>query len=162
MSKGHEQWIRGPILYLEKEDKAAGWPPRVYAKFDPMNLTSLSRLSTGPNAKIPPLSEDQKRALKIWEETCAELSLHMILEPGDVQLLSNAQVFHARTAYTDYPPGSLDEDGNERKRRHLMRLWLAVPEGEGGWRLPFHDSAEKKRGGIQLDDTKPVCPLDAE
>jgi len=43
-----------------------------------------------------------------------------------------------------------------------MRLWLATPEGEGGWKLPFWDSNEKKRGGIQVDDQAPVAPLDAE
>ena len=161
VSKGEEQWIRSSILYMETDD-GSGRERRLYAKFDPMNLTSLARFNSGPDAKIPPLSEEQKHALKVWEETCSELSLHMILEPGDVQLLSNSHVFHARTAYTDYPPGSLDEMGQERKRRHLMRLWLAVPEGEGGWILPFKDSKEKKRGGVQVDDTRPVAPLDAE
>jgi hypothetical protein len=104
----------------------------------------------------------------------------MILDPGDIQLLSNTHVFHARTAYKDYPPGTVDEQGRPRVRRHLMRLWLSVPEGtyacprgfvcfrtdivadEGGFKLPFHDSREKKRGGIQVNDNPPVCPLDAE
>ncbi len=86
----------------------------------------------------------------------------MILDPGDIQLLSNMQVYHARTTYKDYPLGSIDEEGRERVRRHLMRLWLAVPEGEGGWKTPFHDSDNRKRGGIQVDDMAPVCPLDAE
>lgn len=31
---------------------------------------------------------------------------------------------------------------------------------EGGWKLPFHDSDEKKRGGIQVDDVGPVAELD--
>ena len=43
-----------------------------------------------------------------------------------------------------------------------MRLWLATPESEGGWKLPFHDSEEKKRGGIQVDDVAPVAHLDAD
>ena len=47
-------------------------------------------------------------------------------------------------------------------RRHLLRLWLATPEAEGGWALPMPDSKEKKRGGIQVNDTPPTCPLDAE
>jgi len=82
----------------------------------------------------------------------------MVLDPGDIQFLSNMHVFHARTAYKDFPP--------PEPRRHLMRLWLSVPEGDGelagGWRLPFHDSAWEKRGGIQVNDTKPHAPLDAE
>lgn len=55
---------------------------------------------------------------------------------------------------TDYPPPA--------PRRHLLRLWLATPESEGGWVLPFPDSGEKKRGGIQVNDNPPRCPLDAE
>ena len=47
-------------------------------------------------------------------------------------------------------------------RRHLLRLWLATPEGEGGWALPMPDSHEKKRGGVQVNDTPPKAPLDAE
>lgn len=55
---------------------------------------------------------------------------------------------------TDFPPPN--------PRRHLLRLWLATPESEGGWALPFHDSDEKKRGGIQVNNKPPICPLDAE
>jgi len=43
-----------------------------------------------------------------------------------------------------------------------MRLWLSAPEEEGGWSLPFPDSKERKRGGIQVDDTAPVARLDAD
>lgn len=43
-----------------------------------------------------------------------------------------------------------------------MRLWLATPEGDGGWRLPFGDGGEERRGGIQVDGVEAVAPLDAE
>jgi hypothetical protein len=66
------------------ENDPAG-SPRVYAKFDPMNVTSLSRFNTGPNAIIPPLSDAQTHALKVLEKTCHKLALHMILEPGEIQ-----------------------------------------------------------------------------
>lgn len=78
----------------------------------------------------------------------------MILDIGDIQFLANSHILHARTAYTDHAPPA--------PRRHLMRLWLSTPEDEGGWKLPFWDSNEKKRGGIQVDDQPPVAPLDAE
>ncbi|KAF2487144.1 hypothetical protein BDY17DRAFT_4077 [Neohortaea acidophila] len=158
VSEGEEPYYRSSIFYLEPNSES----PRVWAKFDPMNVVSLARFSEGPSAKIPPLSDAQKRALTIFDDTCQRLALHMILDPGDIQLLSNMQVFHARTAYKDYPPGSVDERGRERVRRHLMRLWLSVPESEGGWRTPFHDTDDKKRGGVQVDLTPPVCPYDAE
>ena len=35
-------------------------------------------------------------------------------------------------------------------------------EGEGGWYLPFRDRGERKRGGIQVDDTAPVARLDGD
>ncbi|KIY04142.1 uncharacterized protein Z520_00834 [Fonsecaea multimorphosa CBS 102226] len=158
-SAGQEEWIRSSVFFLENDPQGS---PRVFAKFDPMNVTSLGRFNSGPDARIPPLSEAQNHALQVLENTCQRLALHMILEPGDIQFLSNTHVFHARTAYTDYPPDALDEQGRPRPRRHLMRLWLAVPESEGGWKLPFHDSREKKRGGIQVNDQPPTCPIDAE
>ncbi|KAF2738259.1 Clavaminate synthase-like protein [Polyplosphaeria fusca] len=146
-SVGEEEWIKTSVFYLE-----TGENPRVYSKWDPYYVRSLTRFSDA--GLIPPLSPEQQRAATILEETCVRLSLHMILEIGDIQFLSNAHVLHARTAYKDFPPPA--------PRRHLMRLWLSVPENEGGWKLPFKDTNEKKRGGIQVNDTAPVAPEDAE
>ncbi|BAE57522.1 hypothetical protein AFCA_003316 [Aspergillus flavus] len=146
-SKGQEEYIRTSVMYLER-----GENPRVYTKWDPYYVRSLSRFSEA--GIVPPLSAAQVEALEVLEATCNRLSLHMILEVGDIQFLSNSHVLHARTAYTDHAPPT--------PRRHLMRLWLATPEHEGGWKLPFWDSNEKKRGGIQVDDQAPVAPLDAE
>ena len=159
ISEGQDPWYRSAILFLESDAEGS---PRLWSRLDPNNVTSLARFNSGPDARIPPLSDKQRHALQTFDETCSRLALHMILDPGDIQLLSNTHVFHARTAYKDYPPGSVDDDGRSRVRRHLMRLWLAVPEDEGGWRLPYHDSKQKKRGGIQVDDNAPVCPIDAE
>lgn len=134
----------------EKEKETLHTNPK--SRWDPYYVRSLTRFSDA--GLIPPLSQAQLEAIDVLEATCNRLSLHMILEVGDIQFLSNAHVLHARTAYTDYPPPA--------PRRHLMRLWLATPESEGGWKLPFWDSNEKKRGGIQVDDQPPVAPLDAE
>jgi Taurine catabolism dioxygenase TauD, TfdA family len=46
----------------------------------------------------------------------ADIKLEMALEPGDVQLLSNHTIVHARTAY---------EDRADAKRQ-LLRLWLTL------------------------------------
>jgi len=159
-SEGQDPCYRSSVFYMENDPKPS--IRRVFARFDPMNVVSLSRFNSGPNPQIPPLSEEQLYAIKTIEEVAKRLSLHMILEPGDIQLLANTHVFHARTAYKDWPVGSVDEHGKERIRRHLMRLWLATPESEGGWRTAFPDSKEKKRGGIQVDYNPPTCPLDAE
>ncbi|KAK5128612.1 hypothetical protein LTR08_004041 [Meristemomyces frigidus] len=159
VSAGEDPWYRSSIIYMENDRAGA---PRVWSKIDPNNVTSLARFASGPDARIPALSEAQREALQVLDATCSRLALHMILDPGDIQLLSNTHVYHARTAYKDHPAGAVDESGRARQRRHLMRLWLAVPESEGGWKTPFHDSREKKRGGIQVDDNAPTCPIDAE
>ncbi|PLB36033.1 TauD/TfdA family dioxygenase [Aspergillus candidus] len=151
-STGQDEYIRTSVIYMERDDGNAAKPPRVYTKWDPYYVRSLSRFSDA--GVIPPLSAAQVEALEVLEATCNRVSLHMILEVGDIQFVSNSHVLHARTAYTDHAPPT--------PRRHLMRLWLATPEHEGGWRLPFWDSNEKKRGGIQVDDQAPVAPLDAE
>ncbi|KUJ24089.1 Clavaminate synthase-like protein [Mollisia scopiformis] len=146
-SEGEEPYIKTSVFYLEK-----GPNGRVYSKWDPYYVKSLDRFMDA--GVIPHLSPEQVEAAKVLEETCHRLRLHMILEVGDIQFLSNEHVLHARTEYKDHAP--------PMPRRHLMRLWLATPESEGGWKLPFHDSAEKKRGGIQVNDQPHVCPLDAE
>lgn len=149
VSAGQEPYTRQPIFYKETGPEGES---RVYCKWDPYFVRSLSRFSDA--GVIPPLSAAQEKAATVLEETCMKLSLHMILEVGDIQFLSNAHVLHSRTAYKDYPPPA--------PRRHLMRLWLATPETEGGWKLPFADSAHKKRSGIQVNDTPPRALLDAE
>ncbi|KXX76240.1 hypothetical protein MMYC01_206872 [Madurella mycetomatis] len=147
VSVGQEEWIRQPVMYMENGGKG-----RVYCKWDPYYVRSLTRFSDA--GLVPPLIEEQVHAMHILEETCQREALHMVLEVGDIQFLSNAHLLHARTAYEDFAPPA--------PRRHLFRLWLATPEGEGGWALPTPDSHEKKRGGVQVDDTPPSAPLDAE
>ena len=151
-SKGEEEWIKKPVFFLEPE--LEGREQRVYCWWDPYYARSIDRFVE--QGHVPPLSEQQKEAMDVLEEICNRVKLHMILEVGDIQFLANSHILHARTAYRDHAPGS------GLPRRHLMRLWLATPEDEAGWRLPFEDSKEKKRGGIQVDDTPPVARIDAD
>lgn len=65
-----------------------------------------------------------------------EVCLRMLLEPGDMQFVNNRTMLHGRAHFEDHP--------EKERRRHLLRLWLAVPE----WpRLPaaqdIHGNAEK-------------------
>ncbi len=50
-----------------------------------------------------------------------DFSFDMWLEPGDLQLVNNHVLYHSRTHYEDYE--------EEERKRHLFRLWLAVPGG---------------------------------
>ena len=160
-SAGEAEWIRTAIFFLEPPSSSASTSAqqqqqqrRVYSKWDPYYLRSLSRFSDA--GLIPRFSPAQEEAAQVLEEMCNRVKLHMVLEVGDIQFLSNEHVLHARTAYRDYAPDS------GMPRRRLMRLWLSTPEEEGGWVLPYRDSREKKRGGIQVDDTPPVANLDAD
>lgn len=147
VSVGQEEYTQQPIFYLENGGKG-----RVYMKWDPMYIRSLTRFSDA--GVIPALSPEQDRAASILEDTAKRLALHMVLDVGDIQFLSNEHLLHARTAYQDAPAPA--------PPRHLLRLWLSTPESEGGWALPMPDSNEKKRGGIQVNDNAPTAPLDAE
>lgn len=154
VSQGEEPYIRASVFYLETPAADADREQRLYCKWDPYYVRSLSRFSDA--GVIPALSAEQVHALETLENVCSRVKLHMILEVGDIQFVSNSHILHARTAYRDHSPDS------GMPRRHLMRLWLSTPLSEGGWRLPFPDVNERKRGGIQVDDTPPVARLDAD
>ncbi len=91
-SEGDAPYTRQPVFYLEPGGKG-----RLYSKWDPYYVRSLSRFSD--SGVIPPLGPEQIRAMQILEGTCQRLALHMILEVGDIQFVSNCHLLHARTAY---------------------------------------------------------------
>ena len=70
------------------------------------------------HAGVPPLTDDQCAAMAMIEEIAndPEFHLEMDFRPGDVQLLNNAVILHAREAYTDFEEPD--------RKRHLLRLWL--------------------------------------
>jgi hypothetical protein len=71
---------------------------------------------------VPKLSAGEQELLDSYDgiANSEQFHLDMDLEPGDVQLISNHTILHARTAFEDWP--ELD------KRRHLLRLWISIPE----------------------------------
>jgi hypothetical protein len=95
--------------------------------------------SAGRHAGVEPLSGFDLDVLEHYETIANDpaLFLEMDLEPGDVQLISNHGVLHARTAYRDHP--------DPARRRHLLRLWLSFDEP-----LSFADRLRKKRALLRL------------
>lgn len=63
-----------------------------------------------------------------------DICLRFMLEPGEILLVNNYTVLHARTPFKDSP--SL--------KRSLLRLWLTVPEGR-----PLGDAYRRKAVGYQ-------------
>jgi hypothetical protein len=64
----------------------------------------------------PRLTDAHIELLDLVDEAAAAGRLDIEFAPGDIQLLSNRVVMHARTTFVDW-------DEPER-RRHLLRLWL--------------------------------------
>lgn len=71
---------------------------------------------------IPKLNANERELLDVYDAIAGDpdFYLDMELQRGDVQLLSNHTILHARTAFEDY-----EEVG---RRRHLLRLWISLPE----------------------------------
>ena len=65
---------------------------------------------------VPQMSDAQWEALDLLAEVAEEVCMEMSFEPGDMQLLNNHVILHARNAYED-----------AAKRRCLKRIWLSMP-----------------------------------
>ncbi len=80
-----------------------------------IHLDYFRSVERHPGAALDPLA---RAALDAWEAFAErpEVSLEMQLRPGDLQLVSNHSVVHARSAYADDPAAP----------RHLLRLWLSL------------------------------------
>jgi Taurine catabolism dioxygenase TauD, TfdA family len=81
-----------------------------------------------------------------------ELMLTMHFEEGDIQLINNHTMLHAREAYEDWP-----EPGRER---HLLRMWIAVDDAR---RRPLAEAlaaryAWVQRGGIPAKPAPAATP----
>jgi len=131
----------------EVDDAAAHYMLPVFTVHESKFATHYSRTyieASQTNPAVPRLTEAQLEALDMLAEIGAELSLDMTLEPGDIQLLNNHVIYHARTPYEDH-------DDPERKRL-LLRLWLAMPNSRAlpdSFRVLFGDVAPGAlRGGI--------------
>ena len=70
--------------------------------------------------EVPRFTPAERELLDLYEEIANSpaLYLDMQFQRGDIQLLSNHFILHARTAYEDYP--------DPERKRHLLRLWLSL------------------------------------
>ena len=120
---GKQPWFGMPLF---------SWHRGLFTGYSPIRqyIDSLARFPDAPR-----MSNAQREALDVYYGICEEerfcLKLHF--EPGDIQFLQNHVVFHSRTEYVDGP------SGNGWPKRHLMRMWLSLPDGR---LLPPH-MAEK-------------------
>ncbi len=69
---------------------------------------------------VPKLTSQQIEALDLMDRICEELAFQFTMEPGDVVVANNYDILHARSAF---------QDKDADLRRHMMRLWLSLPNG---------------------------------
>ena len=104
----------------------------------------------------PKLTESQSKALNELDCILNDPSIHlkMRLKPGDMQFVYNHCMLHDRTEFEDW------ED--TKKKRHLLRLWLSLPEDRP---LPpvyaqrYGDLTIGRRGGIITEKTVLQAPI---
>jgi len=105
------------------------------------------------------LTPAQRAAMDLIDELCNDPAIHLSMDfrPGDIQLLHNHQILHARGDFENWP--------EPQRHRHLLRLWLAPPEARP---LPevfaprYGSVTPGARGGIVLRGTTLKVPLEAE
>lgn len=149
----HQRYADDPILSWEKED--------------PYLLEAVNEYDAILEADLKKSGQWGKDKSTVATEA-AVLGLEMDLSPGDIQLVSNHFVMHARTAFEDYSKeevASLNkedsdvtptENANAKEkiqrfgRRDLLRLWISHPDSELDWDLWWGKQREKVRVLLSL------------
>jgi Taurine catabolism dioxygenase TauD, TfdA family len=143
-----ERLYRGYIYHRRGEERPGDLPVTphpvpVFSNVDGKVSVRYVRtyIEAGMAAVGAPLDALDREVLDFFEVTSKrpDLMLQFTLEPGQMYLLNNYTVLHARTEFADFE----DDD----RRRHLLRLWLAVP----GMR-PVHPH-------LQLFDGEGIAPV---
>lgn len=95
------------------------------------------------HAGCGPLDPVLVAALDAYDQVAdrPDLALNMELQRGDVQLVSNHFVLHARTGFEDWEDPAL--------KRHLLRLWLSL-DPPGTWHLRLLKELDRARMVVSL------------
>jgi alpha-ketoglutarate-dependent taurine dioxygenase len=97
--------------------------------------------------EVARVAPQQWEALDLLEEIMADprWCFRMQLEQGDLQLVNNYVIVHSRTPFEDFEEAD--------RKRHLLRLWLAVPDSQplpADWAEYFIDTRPGSvRGGLR-------------
>ncbi len=140
-----------PYFMLPVFNEHAGYFSVIYAR---RYIQSAQRFP-----EVPRLTEAQLEALDLLDALANDerLRIDMALQPGDVQLVCNHTVLHARTAYEDWP--------EPERKRHLLRLWLSPPVGRPlppAYAQRYGSVEIGNRGGIVVPGQHPTVPLQPE
>lgn len=142
----------------EESDASAYYMLPVFAVHDDKFTSHYSRTyieAAQSNPDVPRLRATQDAALDLLADVATELSYEMTLQPGDIQLLNNHVIYHARDPFEDDVAGG--------RQRLLLRLWMAMPNSRAlppSYEVLFgHTDAGALRGGIWPPDRRYQLPL---
>jgi len=139
-----ERLYRGYVFHRRGEEKPGDLPYTpyrvpVYSNTEDKVSARYVRtyIEAGEAAAGHTMDESELAVLDRFEEVTKrpELMLEFTLQPGEMYFINNYTILHARTAFDD---GDAEED----QRRHLLRLWLEVPQMR-----PVHPQI--RTGGIE-------------
>ncbi|MGD9943964.1 MAG: TauD/TfdA family dioxygenase [Burkholderiaceae bacterium] len=105
---GAGPWYKAPI-YAELDGRFSSFYIRTH-------IISAQRYED-----VPRLTPQQIEAMDLIDSLAAheDFNFSTMFQPGDMQFLNNHVILHSRTAFEDH-----DEPD---RRRHLLRIWLSVP-----------------------------------
>lgn len=109
---------------------------------------------------VRPFTEAQIEAIALFDSIADDPAFHldMKFQPGDMQFLANHSVLHSRKSFEDF------DDFAER--RHLLRLWLACPDGPAlpHWMIEAYDdgNAYGRPNAYNHPSIPLTAPLEAE
>jgi hypothetical protein len=125
-----ERLYRGYVFHRRGEEQPGDLPYTryrmpVYSNTDGKVSARYVRtyVEAGEAAASRPMDEAELAVLDRFEEVTKrpELMLEFTLQLGEMYFINNYTILHARTAFDD-------RDAEEDRRRHLLRLWLEVPQ----------------------------------
>ena len=142
---GCKPYFRIPVYNFHQ-----GYLSAIYAR---RYIDSASRFD-----EVPELTGQQRAALDMFDALANDPDIHltMAFRPGDIQFVHNHTILHDRTAFEDW--------AEPDRRRHLLRLWLAIP---GARPLPavyaerYGQVTIGDRGGIIVPGARLHAPLEA-
>ncbi|VTU18243.1 Taurine catabolism dioxygenase TauD, TfdA family [Variovorax sp. PBS-H4] len=121
-----------PFYFSRQSEQVEGERPlyagSIYAVVDGkfMSQFSLTYIESAQRyAEVPRLTPAQEEAIRLVASVAEELCVTFQMQPGDIQLLNNHVMYHARTTYEDH--------ADPARKRLLLRVWLATPDSR---RLP--------------------------
>eukprot|EP00891_Asterochloris_glomerata_P004809 jgi/Astpho2/4809/e_gw1.00068.16.1_t len=150
-------------LYVDRkgeipEGKLPHYQMAVFHWFEGLLSTIYARgfiAAAQRHSEVPRLTPAQIAAMDLVDELAASDLLRMDydLQPGDLQLLHNHTILHARMGGHDGP----------EQQRHLLRLWLSPANGRPlapVFAERYSSTVPGQRGGIWTPEAQLSVPLD--